>query len=84
MARGRIDLSLPQLSGLIGFEDVILYLDDKCFRLTERNRSFNYLEAGVDFDFTENIGLTLACTNGYDSPKFIEEEVLKGGFTIKF
>jgi hypothetical protein len=84
MARGRADLRLNFLSKMCKVTDVVVYLDDKFVRVTEADKSHNYLDTGVDFELTDNVGLTLQYTVGEDSPKFLHQKVFNGGLTVKF
>jgi hypothetical protein len=84
MAKGRIDVRLGFLTKLAQFKDVTLYLEDKYVYTEADQLSHNYLTSGMDFEFSDQIGFTINYTNGKDSPKFKQEEVIKGGLTVKF
>lgn len=84
LVRGRADLRLNFLSNLLKLGGVIAYVDNKFVYVTEAGEPNNYLNTGIDLELNDNIGLTLQYTTGEDSPKFVREEVFKGGLTVKF
>jgi hypothetical protein len=84
MARGRADLRFAFLVRTLNFSDFVAYVDDRIVYLTESGVGHNYLDTGIDLEFSDNIGFTLQYTIGADSPQFVREQMLKGGLTIKF
>jgi hypothetical protein len=84
MAKGRIDCDLNFLRKLAQFKDVTIYLEDRYVYTESDQLSHNYLTSGIDFEFNDHVGFTIDYTNGEDSPKFKQEELVKGGLTVKF
>lgn len=83
MARGRADLRLNFLHKLLKLSDAVAYVDDKTVWASQTGEFHNYLNTGIDFEFTDNVGLTLVYTIGEDSPKFVREQLFKGGLTVR-
>jgi len=84
MARGRADLRFTFLLKALHFSDFTAYIDNKYVYLCEADKSRNYLDTGLDLEFNDNVGFTLQYTIGEDSPKFVREQMFKGGLTVKF
>lgn len=84
MTRGKLDIRLNFLLNILPLQDLVAYLDDKYVYLAGEDIGNNYLNAGIDLEWDDNVGFALEYTNGKDSPKFVHEEIFKGGFTIKF
>lgn len=84
MAKGRVELRLNFIQKALKLNDVTIYFEDRYVYTEGEERSHNYLTTGIDFEFNDNIGLTFDYTNGEDSPKFVPEEMFKGGLAVKF
>src|SRR5262249_23897958 len=84
MAKGRVELRLNLIQKALRLNEVTIYFEDRYVYTEDEERSHNYLTTGIDFELNDNIGLTLDDTNGEDSPKFVPEEMFKGGLSVKF
>jgi hypothetical protein len=77
-------LTFAKLATTLGFHDLYLYGDDYLRYLPKTSHVFNYLKAGINCEFTKDVGIGFEYSYGNDSPKFLDEEQLSVALTLKF
>jgi hypothetical protein len=84
--RVHMDFSLDFISRALKIPRTLLYLDNKFYFLPiERDmKRANFLDTGLEFDFTPNFGLTFNYKNGKTAPKFEHVHTFGGALTIRF
>lgn len=84
--RVHMDFSLDFISRALKIPRTLLFIDDKFYFLPlERDmKRTNFLDSGLEFDFTPNFGLTFNYKNGKSAPKFQHVHTFGGALTIRF
>lgn len=84
MARGTVDISLPRLARWLTVEEITLSADDSLHYLPDAEDAHNYLTCGLNVGLSDVVGVGLDYSVGRDSPKYVREEEISAGFTVKF
>ncbi|MEY2479226.1 MAG: hypothetical protein QOI04_153 [Verrucomicrobiota bacterium] len=82
--RATAKLKLNFLAQWLKCNEVSLFADENLIFLSEVATWHSYLKAGANFMFNEHVGFSLNYSTGEDTPKFADEEIFSGAFTVKF
>lgn len=84
MFRTTASLLFPSLAASLHFHEISLFADNYVYYLFDEDVTQDYLTAGANFMFNENVGFKLTLKLGRDAPQFAEEKTLGGALSVKF
>ncbi len=75
---------LNSLAKALNFNEISIFGDGKIVYLNESEKWRTYLKTGINFMLNDYAGFSIDYSVGKDSPKFQQEKLLEGAFTLKF
>jgi hypothetical protein len=84
MFRATGTVLFPFLAKSLRLHEISLFADNYVYYLVENETGHDYVTAGLNLMFNDNVGFKLTVKVGADAPQFKYEETLGGALSLKF